>query len=103
MQYRKEVALEFPNLTLGEVSKKCGEKWSSLNEEDKNTWKEKALQLKNENVQPDSTTEKKKRKPSSYLMFSMQHRKDIIDKEPGLSLGEVSKRCGQAWKELSDI
>ena len=35
-------------------------------------------------------------------MFSMEHRLKVIAENPGLSLGEVSKKCGEAWKTLSD-
>lgn len=103
MQYRKVVAESFPDLTLGEVSKKCGEKWGALTEDEKQVWKEKSDIMKKERNPVDTTAEpKKKRKPSSYLCFSMEHRKEVIQKEPNLSLGEVSKRCGDAWKQLSD-
>ena len=42
------------------------------------------------------------RTPSSYVLFSLEHRKIVIDQSPDLSLGEVSKMCGVAWKKLSD-
>ena len=102
MEYRKVVTGQFPDLSLGEVSKKCGEKWKELSEDEKNTWKDKWSVMKaernpvNENEEP-----KKKKKPSSYLCFSMDHRKKVLADEPKLSLGEVSKRCGAEWKNLT--
>ena len=103
MEYRKEVAQEYPDLTLGEVSKKCGEKWATLSEEDKLQWKTKSDTLKSERCPPKDNEElKKKRKPSSYLCFSMNFRKQVIEKEPNLTLGEVSKKCGEEWKKMSD-
>lgn len=103
IDYRKEVALKFPGLSLGDVSKKCGEKWSELTSEEKDVWKTKSDTLKSERT-PVVTNEepKKKRKPSSYLCFSMDYRKRVLESEPNLSLGEVSKRCGVMWKTLSD-
>ena len=102
MEYRKVVTGQFPDLSLGEVSKKCGEKWKELSEDEKNKWKDKWSVMKaernpvNENEEP-----KKKKKPSSYLCFSMDHRKKVLADEPKLSLGEVSKRCGAEWKNLT--
>ena len=102
MEYRKVVTGQFPDLSLGEVSKKCGEKWKELSEDEKNEWKDKWSVMKaernpvNENEEP-----KKKKKPSSYLCFSMDHRKKVLADEPKLSLGEVSKRCGAEWKNLT--
>lgn len=103
MEYRKEVAKNFPDLTLGEVSKKCGEKWGEITEDEKMVWKNKSDVMKKERNPVDTNAEpKKKRKPSSYLCFSMEHRKLVVEKEPTLTLGDISKRCGDAWKQLSD-
>lgn len=103
MEQRKLVTTQSPGLSLGEVSKKCGELWKALNEDDKKVWKDKADVLKQEKLATlPPPEEKKKRKPSNYLCFSMQHRNVVLQNEPGLSLGEVSKRCGEAWKQLSD-
>jgi hypothetical protein len=101
MEYRKEIGKEFPKLSLGEVSKKCGEKWSSLSDEEKSEWKSKADVLRAES-NPVKEAPEKKRKPSSYLMFSMEYRKVVTQESPELSLGEISKRCGAKWKELSE-
>lgn len=106
MDYRKVISAENPELSLGEVSKKCGEAWSTLDDVSKADWKLKADALKNEKrsaiAAVDTEEPKKKRKPSSYLCFSMMHRKVVLEAEPGLSLADVSRRCGAAWKELSD-
>ena len=44
-----------------------------------------------------------KRTPSSYVLFSMQHRKSILEKDPLLKLPDISRECGRAWKALSDV
>lgn len=49
-----------------------------------------------------SITQTKKRGPSSYVLFSMEHRKNIIKEDPTMGLGDVSKKCGEAWKELDE-
>ena len=107
MEYRKTVSSENPDLSLGEVSKKCGEAWGQLSVDEKNVWKLKADSCKEEKAAQQKAEigdvpEKKKRKPSSYLCFSMEHRKKVIAENANLSLGEVSKRCGAAWKELNE-
>ena len=106
MEHRKLVSQEFPELSLGEVSKRCGEAWSQLPEDLKSEWKAKADALKLEkqtSVAESGVVETKvKRKPSSYLRFSMEYRKEIVASNSKLSLGEVSKMCGEAWKKLSD-
>ena len=104
MEYRKKVSEENPDLSLGEVSKKCGEAWKELDETIKNEWKEKALVLKNEKadkLEKPVDSDKPKRKPSNYLRFSMIYRKKILSEDSTLSLGEVSKRCGAAWKLMT--
>ena len=42
MEERQKISKEFPELKLGDISKKCGEAWKNLSEEEKNIWKEKA-------------------------------------------------------------
>ena len=77
MEYRKTVGTEFSDLSLGEVSKKCGDKWKSLTDEEKAPWKSKADALKEDKKASVEPIIKKKRKPSSYLMFSMDYRKEV--------------------------
>ena len=104
MDYRKIVKKDSPDLNLGEISKKCGEKWKDLTDDDKQKWKDESDKIKSERAPIASTNEaeiKKKRKPSSYLCFSMDLRKKIVEAEPHLSLGEVSKRCGEEWKKMT--
>ena len=102
MDYRKIVSTEHPSLSLGEISKKCGEKWKDLPEDEKNSWKLKADTLKEEKQATIEHVIKKKRKPSSYLMFSMDYRKEITKSQPTLALGEVSRLCGAKWKSMTD-
>ena len=100
MEHRKTVIEGNPELTLGEVSKKCGEAWALLDESTKGKWKAHADELKQEAIE-NAPPPKPKKRPSSYLMFAMEHRKKVISEFPELSLGDVSKKCGHAWRELS--
>lgn len=105
MEQRKKIVEENPTLGLGEVSKKCGEAWSALNEEDKKIWTTKAEGLRAESLAAHTKIvgdPKPKRRMSSYLCFSIEERKKILAGNPGLTLGEISKKCGESWKALSD-
>jgi hypothetical protein len=107
MEYRKTVIEKSPDLTLGEVSKLCGLQWKTLCAADKAPWTAEAEKLKNERKlqiaeQTANDPPKKKRTPSSYLLFAMEHRKTVLEKTPNMSIGDVSKECGAAWKALTD-
>ena len=42
------------------------------------------------------------RYPSGYLMFTLMHRKIVHEKNPTMRLGDISKQCGLAWKDISN-
>ena len=106
MEFRSTNKDKYSELSLGDVSKKCGEAWQTLSEEEKNVWKEKSNAKRKELLDsiPVSEVEPKKakRQPSSYVLFALQERKKILSEFPSLKLGEVSKKCGEAWQALSD-
>lgn len=106
MKHRNVVIAENPDLKLGEVSKKCGEAWSQLSDEEKAKWKAESDIVKKkleENQAPEEPTKVvKKRGPSAYLLFAMAQRDSIIKEEPNLKLGDVSKKCGLLWRNLSE-
>ena len=43
-----------------------------------------------------------KRAKSGYLFFCDEKRKEVQTKNPGKSMGDISKVLGSMWKELSD-
>lgn len=107
MEERKVIVAKNPDLSLGEVSKQCGIAWKALGEKDREPWQAKANELKQTRLAEIAEEEKnnppkKRRSPSSYLLFAMEHRKVVLEKEPSLMIGDVSKRCGQVWKEMTD-
>lgn len=107
IDHRKVVVESNPDLSLGEVSKLCGSKWKTLSEEERIPWVTKAEDLKlkrRADIEAENTANppKKKRTPSSYLLFAMEHRKIILEKTPDMGIGQVSKQCGAAWKILAD-
>lgn len=107
MNHRKTVIEKNPDLTLGEVSKLCGSAWKGLSETDRAPWMKQAAELK-EKRQAEIAEEmkneppKKKRTPSSYLLFAMEHRKVVLEKDPTMAIGAVSKICGAKWKDMNE-
>ena len=107
IKYRKSIVEESPDLTLGEISKKCGTKWKSLTEDERKVYVDEAADLKQKRLEELKLAkigqpEKKKRTASSYLLFAMEYRKTVLDETPGMKIGEVSKLCGNKWKAMSD-
>lgn len=107
MEHRKNIVEKNPDLSLGEVSKQCGNAWKTLSEDAKKPWVDKANELKQKRMLEieeimKNEPPKKKRTPSSYLLFAMEHRKVVLKQKADMSIGEVSKMCGAAWKALDD-
>jgi hypothetical protein len=48
------------------------------------------------------TVEKKKRKPSAYILFVQENLPKIREEFPGLAQTEYMKMCGNMWKESKD-
>ena len=46
--------------------------------------------------------ERLKKTASSYLLFSVEARKTIVNETPGMNLGQISKRCGELWREMEE-
>ena len=107
MEERKTITQNNPDLGLGEISKMCGIAWKKLTDEEKAPWNAKAQVLKDERLKAiqeiqQNEPPKKKRSPSSYLLFAMDYRKEVLKSQPGLAIGEISKLCGSKWKEMPD-
>lgn len=107
MEERKGIVAKNPDLTLGEVSKQCGVAWKALTAENREPWQNKANELKQKRLaeiaeEDKMNPPKKKRAPSSYLLFAMEHRKVVLQEDPSLVIGDVSKKCGQVWKNMTD-
>ena len=45
---------------------------------------------------------KPKKALSAYFLFNIQHTAELRAKQPDLSITEISKKAGEAWKKLSD-
>ena len=107
MEERKTIVANNPDLNLGEVSKRCGAAWKALSDEQKSIWVGKADVLKKKRMEEiaeenKNNPPKKKRSPSSYLLFAMNKRGAVLEENPGLSIGDISKKCGAMWKSMTD-
>lgn len=99
--YRGMNADKIAKFSLSEMSKACGEAWKALSEEEKAKYKAKADEIRAE-LRANDPPPQPKKPMSSYLAFAMEQRKSILKAEPNLKLGEISKRCGELWKALTD-
>ena len=104
MEFRKTID---KNEGLGAISKLCGEAWKNLDDDKKKEWVDKALVLRQERQEKINEINKlnppkKKRKPSSYLLFAMDKRKELILETPDMNISAISKKCGALWKEMDE-
>jgi hypothetical protein len=49
-----------------------------------------------------ATESKKKREPGPYMLFCKKMRPQVVTENPKLSFGEVGRKLGEMWRELSD-
>jgi hypothetical protein len=109
MAERKKIVALNPEYKLGEVSKLCGNAWKALTSEERSPWQERAGTLRQKRIEEIEEEKKKnpdqqpKRPPSSYLLFAMEERKKVLQENPNLSIGNVSKKCGEVWKAMGDL
>ncbi|KAI8622010.1 structure-specific recognition protein-domain-containing protein [Chytriomyces sp. MP71] len=78
----------------------------NASEEDGPKAKPEKKEKKDKSGEPDKKKVKKdpnapKGPQSSYFMFSAEMRNKVKEDDPGLSIGEVAKKIGAMWKELS--
>jgi len=117
----------FPGKTVNfiDFQKKCAGKWKSLTPEDKLPFEKMAsldkLRFQEEvKIFPPPSTkdgkdggkEKKKKKSkdpnepkkplSAFFLFSNQKRVEVKDANPQFSVGEIGRRLGEMWRNLSD-
>lgn len=99
-QYRTEHS-NLSNLSLGDMSKACGEAWKNISDTEKDKYRQEAERIRTE-LRANDPPPPPKKPMSSYLAFAMVSRKQIIAEDPSLKLGDVSKKCGELWKKLTD-
>jgi len=114
---REEHKRKYPMHSVGisEISRRCGEIWKTMTEREKAPYFEMAEEDKeryqNEMLDwrpgkiylgPESRDPNMpKRYMSSYIFFSNDYRPIVREKDPSLTLPEVSRCLGIAWKNLT--
>lgn len=51
---------------------------------------------------PKKDPEEPKKPKTSYMFYCDLHREKVVSSNPGIKLGNVSKKLGQGWKKLSE-
>lgn len=94
---KKEKTAEQTTELTSEIKKRAPKKAKSTEAEvennDENTKQKNKRNKKNKK-------NKKPRTASNYVLFSMEHRKTVVEQDNSLTLAEVSKQCGAAWRVL---
>ena len=98
-EHRQENPNDFVSKSLGESSQLCSKVWAELHDDAKAPYIATATSQKAEACA--NMPKKAKRTASSYILFAKEHRK-LIDCS-NKSLVDISKECGQAWRDLTEI
>ncbi|KAJ8266042.1 hypothetical protein GJAV_G00125240 [Gymnothorax javanicus] len=101
-------------INFAEFSKKCSGRWKTMSTKEKSRFEDMAKEDKVRydqemmNYHPGKKGKKKKdpnapkRPPSGFFLFSSEHRPKIKAQDPSLGIGEVAKKLGEMWNNLSD-
>lgn len=116
---REEHNKKNPGVTVNfsEFSKKCSERWKTMSPKEKTKFDDMAKQDKarydqemmtyNPSNKKTSRKQKKdpnapRRPPSGFFLFCSEKRPSIKAQYPNLGIGDVAKRLGEMWNNLSD-
>ncbi|CAL8376252.1 high mobility group protein B3a [Gadus morhua] len=100
------------NFTM--FSKKCSERWKTISSKEKGKFEDLAKQDKvrfDNEMQHFAPGRKKgqkkdpnapKRPPSGFFIFCADHRPKIKAVHPTLGIGDVAKKLGEQWNNLTD-
>ncbi|KAI2651053.1 High mobility group protein B3 [Labeo rohita] len=114
---REEHNKKNPGVTVNfsEFSKKCSERWKTMSPKEKTKFEDMAKQDKARYDQemmsynPGKKGRKQKkdpnaprRPPSGFFLFCAEQRPNIKSENPSLGIGDVAKKLGELWNNLSD-
>jgi len=116
---REDIKNENPEMKATEITKKLGEMWKDLDDEDKKEYQEKANEdkkryakeiedyepkegFKNPKKSPKKESASPKRSLSAYIFFCNEKREEIKKKNPTMKATEIMTEMGKLWKDLSD-
>lgn len=116
MEHKKKHPDE--SVVFSEFSKKCGEQWKIMSENDKKRFREMAERDKKrydlemeDYVPPKNKDQGRKRRQkkdpnapkrplTAFFWFSNDERANIKGKNPEYGIGEIAKELGRMWKEV---
>ncbi|XP_072517842.1 high mobility group protein B3b [Salminus brasiliensis] len=102
------------SVNFAEFSKKCSERWKVMSPKEKTKFEDMAKQDKARYDQemmsynPGKRGRKKKdpnaprRPPSGFLLFCAERRPSIKAQNPGMGIGDIAKKLGEMWNNMSD-
>lgn len=115
---REEHNKKNPGVTVNfsEFSKKCSERWKTMSPKEKTKFEDLAKQDKARYEQemmhynPGKKGSRKQKKdpnaprrpPSGFFLFCSEERPSIKAQNPSLGIGDVAKKLGEMWNNLSD-
>lgn len=115
--FRPQITKENPSLSMTDVSKVLGQKWSEATAEEKAPFEEQSAQEKAafkdkypEGIPRESSKKTKKIKDenapkralTAYFFFANDKRPEIREQNPDMKITEISKVIGEMWKDTSD-
>lgn len=86
----------------GEISRRWVELKNNPQKLKKYTDQANELKAEYEKKSPKGSNEKSKRPPTAYVLFSSAKRKEVMDKNPGITFGQISKVIAEMWKNVSE-
>ena len=100
-------------VNFAEFSKKCSERWKTMSGKEKSTFDEMAKADKvhyNQEMKDYGSAKGGKKKdpnapkrpPSGFFLFCSEFCSKIKSTNPGISIGDVAKKLGKMWNNLSD-
>ncbi|EPQ13712.1 High mobility group protein B3 [Myotis brandtii] len=100
-------------VNFAEFSKKCSERWKTMSAKEKSKFDEmaKAYKVRYDQEMKDYGPAKggKKKDPnapkrplSGFFLFCLKFHPKIKSTNPGVSIGDVAKKLGEMWNNLSD-
>ena len=103
--------MDFKGGSDSDVAEEFDEEYSSDSEADGENEKEPTPKKErvNSSKSKDAPAKKKAKKDpnapkkslTSFIIFSSDKRKEIVNANPGMSIGDVAKQLGALWKEIS--
>ncbi|KAM9333315.1 high mobility group protein B1a [Pholidichthys leucotaenia] len=115
---REEHKKKYPDASVNfaDFSRKCSERWKSMTSKEKGKFEDLAKQDKIRyekemmNYTPPKGGKRKKkmkdpnapkRPPSAFFVFCSDKRPMLKAENPGLTIGEVAKKLGEMWSNIS--